>query len=280
MPPTNPYSLDAAPEPTVPSPSPYSLDAARAVAAELAELDPAGPPSARLLRAPRAGLGARVGVLPGSFDPLTAAHAALARAALRSGAMDSLLFLLSVQVIDKEDRASAALADRALVLLRHVARRRRCGVAVANRGLYVDEAEALAPLLAPGAELWFVVGHDKIVQIFDPRYYADRDAALARLFALAGFLVAPRADASAAALAALLARPENAPYRHRVRPLPLPAAYRDQSATALREALAAGRAPHHLIAPEAAAFSAATGCYTATGASAYAARRQALAPRR
>jgi nicotinic acid mononucleotide adenylyltransferase len=250
---------------------------ARAVAAELAGLGPAGPPRARLLRAPPAGLGARVGVLPGSFDPLTTAHTALARAALRQRAVSSLLFLLSVQVVDKEDRATAALADRALVLLRHVARRPRAGVAVCNRGLYVEEAEALAPLLPAGAELWFVVGHDKIVQVFDPRYYADREAALARLFALAGFLVAPRAAAGPDALPALLARPANAPYRDRVRPLPLPAAYRDQSATALRAALATDDAPPSLLAPEAAAFVAATGCYTAAGASAYAARRAALA---
>jgi nicotinic acid mononucleotide adenylyltransferase len=261
----------------VASASAYRLEAARAVAAELGGLDPSGPPSARLLRAPQAGLGARVGVLPGSFDPLTAAHTALARTALRQRAVDSLLFLLSVQVVDKEDRATAALADRVLVLLRHVARRPRCGVAACNRGLYVEEAEALAPLLPAETELWFVVGHDKIVQVFDPRYYADREAALGRLFALAGFLVAPRTAAGPDQLAALLARPANAPYRDRVRPLPLPAAYRDQSATAVRVALAGDAMPHGLLAPEAATFVAATGCYTAAGADAYAARRAALA---
>jgi nicotinate-nucleotide adenylyltransferase len=254
---------------------PYSLDAALAVAARLAGLDPAGPPTARLLQAPRAGLGARVGVLPGSFDPLTAAHAALARAALRHGGLSSLLFLLNVYVVDKADTAQAALADRALVLLRHVARRPRCGVAVCNRGLYVEEAEALAPLVPAGAELWFVVGHDKIEQIFDPRYYADRDAALDRLFALAGLLVAPRGRAGRAALTALLARPENARYRGRVRPLPLPRAYREESATALRAALAAGADVRRRLAPAAAAFVAATGCYVEPAR--YAARRAVLA---
>src|SRR6266849_4291037 len=194
----------------------YSLRAAQALAAELAELQPDGPPRARLLRAPAAGLGAQVGVLAGSFDPLTAAHAALARAALRHGGLDSLLWLLSVQVIDKEDRACAALADRALVLARYVARRPRHGLAACNRGLYVEEAEALAPLLPGGAALWFVVGHDKIVQVLDPRYYADRAAALERLFALAGFLVAPRAGAGRGELAALLARPENRAYAARI----------------------------------------------------------------
>ena len=169
------------------------------------------------------------------------------------------------------------------MLLRHVARRPRQGVAVANRGLYVEEAEALTPLLPSGAELWFVVGFDKIVQVLDRRYYADPGAALARLFALAGFLVAPRAGAGAGELRALLARPENRPYADRVRHLPLAPAYRDDSATAARDLLAAGRDPGHLLPPAARAFVAATGCYggprvgAADGPPAdYAARRRAL----
>jgi nicotinamide-nucleotide adenylyltransferase len=255
----------------------YSLAAARRVAADLADLDPAAPPAARLLRAPRAGLDRAVGVLPGSFDPLTAAHAALARAALCRGGLDSLLFLLSVHVVDKGDAAYAALADRALVLARYTARRPRCGVAVCNRGLYVEEAEALAPLLPAGAALWFVVGYDKIVQVFHPRYYTDRTAALDRLFALAGFLVAPRAGADRRDLATLLALPQNAPYHARVRPLPLAPAYRDQSATVVRAALAAGENVDALLAREAAAFIAATGCYRST-LDAYAARRGDLTP--
>lgn len=272
----------------------FSLRAARAIARRLADLAPAAPPRARLLRAPRAGLGLQVGVLSGSFDPLTRAHTALAAAALRHGALDSLLFLLSVHTVDKEDRAVAALPDRALVLLRHTARRPRCGVAVCNRGLYVEQAEALAARLAPGQPpeprgaivapgqaseeapaLWFVVGYDKIVQIFDPRYYADREAALRALFARAGLLVAPRGAAGPEALAALLARPENAPYRDRVRPLPLPAGYRALSATAVRTALARGEDARALLAPAAAAFVAATGCYVDPAR--YAVRRAALA---
>jgi nicotinate-nucleotide adenylyltransferase len=262
---------------------PFSLQRARAVAMRVADLDPAAPPRARWLRPPPAGLGARVGVLPGSFDPLTTAHVALAAAALRHGPLDSLSYLLSVHTVDKVDRDQAALPDRALVLLRHVARRPRQGVAVANRGLYVEEAEALAPLLPIGAALWFVVGFDKIVQVLDRRYYADPGAALARLFALAAFLVAPRAGAGDGDLRALLGRPENRPYADRVRQLPLAPGYRDDSATEVRALLAAGRDPERLLPPAARAFVAATGCYGAPRVGAageppddYAARRRAL----
>ena len=254
----------------------YSLASARTLAAALAGLDPAAPPRALLLRSPRGGLGQRVGVLPGSFDPLTLAHSALARAALRHGRLDSLLFLLSVHTVDKVDRGYAALPDRALVLQRYVARRPRCGVAVCNRGLYVEEAQALVPLLPGDAELWFVVGHDKIVQVFDPRYYADRAAALEELFRLARFLVAPRAASEHTALAALLARPENRPYATRVRSLPLAPAYRDQSASTVRAALATGGNVDHLVPPQVKAFITTTGCYGVGTARSYAARRETL----
>ena len=60
--------------------------------------------------------------------------------------------------------------------------RSNVGVVLCNRGLYVEQAEALRQrILAPGQELVFVVGFDKIQQIVDPRYYADRDASLNRL---------------------------------------------------------------------------------------------------
>ena len=39
--------------------------------------------------------------------------------------------------------------------------------------------------------LVFLVGFDKIVQIFDPRYYDDREDALRQLFSVASFAVAP-----------------------------------------------------------------------------------------
>ena len=192
-------------------------------------LDPAGPPEARLV-GPACRNG-RIGVLPGSFNPPTDAHVALARAG-RAAGLACVYYLLSKHTIDKERVSGVPLADRLELLLR-IAAEHGDGVAFANRGLYVELAAAMRRAL-PEAELVFLVGHDKIVQIFDRRYYDDRDAALDELFSSATFLVAPRGDADADDLAELLSRPENRPYAGRVGPLELGKRYLDASATLVR----------------------------------------------
>src|SRR5690348_3214322 len=159
----------------------------------------------------------RVGVFAGSFNPLTRAHVALANAARRAAGLDALLWACAAASVDKERVERAALVDRLAQMCAFVAGRRREALALLNRGLYVDEARTLRALLAPSAELTLIVGYDKIVQIFDPKYYADRDTALRALFSLAHLLVAPREGEGASALAALLAQRENRPFARHVR---------------------------------------------------------------
>ena len=100
----------------------------------------------------------------------------------------------------------------------------------------------------------FIVGFDKARQIFDPRYYDDRDAALGALFDAAGLLVAPRGADGAAELAALLDQPANRPFRDRVRALPFHAGYAHDSATTVRELARAGHPVAGLVPPQTAAF--------------------------
>ncbi|MBI4507281.1 MAG: hypothetical protein HY691_17250 [Chloroflexi bacterium] len=195
--------------------------------------------------------------LPGSFNPPTAAHLALARAARRAGC-DAVVLVLSTRTVAKELPTGLLLEDR-LLLLAELARRpvrvapgaaqgarwatpAALCVAAVNRGLYVDQAALLRATWPEAAPVAFVVGFDKIVQIFDPRYYADRDAALDALFARASFLVAPRDEHDARDLVALLARPENRRFADGVRFLPLPRGVRSVSATQARAALPAGLA--------------------------------------
>jgi nicotinamide-nucleotide adenylyltransferase len=181
---------------------------------------------------------ATIAVLPGSFNPLTRGHEALLAAAWREG-VDAVLLLLPVRAVDKEDVTRAALVDRALVLLQWAARHERVGVALVNRGLYREQAALLAERY-PTSALTFLVGYDKVEQIFDPRYYVDRNAALEALFALATLRVAPRQGRGTDALDALLRREENRRFAARVRPLALEADVDALSSTVVREAARAG----------------------------------------
>jgi len=203
----------------------------------------------------------RLGLLPGSFNPLTRGHSALAEAGLASGALDLVLFSLSTHTIDKEVLRGASLEDRLLVLQLACERDPRLGTLLVNRGMYVDQATLIRTAFPGADELQFLVGFDKIVQILDPRYYVDRDAALERLFGLAHFLVAPRWSDGPEALMALLARPENRPFAAAIRPLELPSALRDVASSQARAAAASGATPNHELPPESQAFVEETGAY-------------------
>jgi nicotinamide-nucleotide adenylyltransferase len=206
-------------------------------------------------------------VLPGSYNPPTTAHLALAEASLQAIPGAHLSLALGTTITDKEQTERATLIDR-LLLLDQIARRiGRLGVLLTNRGLYVEQAEALHAAFPHAIDLCFVVGFDKIEQIFDARYYQDRDAALRQLFSLARLLVAPRANHEAADIAALMNRPDNQPFQASVQVLSLPVDYRSIASSQIRAALQAN--PSDLAAsplaqflpPEALAFCIETGCY-------------------
>ena len=176
----------------------------------------------------------RIGLFAGTFNPLTLAHTALVEAASTRGGIDRVLWTLALASIDKESVARATIVDRLVQLLASVAVSPSHSVMVVNRGLYVDEVDIAQSHLTGEPELVVLVGYDKIVQIFDPRYYSDRSRELDDLFGRARFLVAPRDANGSAELEALLARPENSAYRRQVDYLPLTATYRDDSATLAR----------------------------------------------
>lgn len=205
------------------------------------DLDPGGAPGAREVvpvgpRQPR-----RLALFPGSFNPLTNAHVALADRAFASGHVEGLAFLLATRTVDKERPVGASLADRLICLEEFVQGQSQRGVVLVNRGLYVDQAELIRQAMPFLDEVWFVVGSDKIFQIFDHRYYQDRDAALERLFGLASFLVSPRELSRPDELSDFLARPGNRRFAQHVLPLDLPDAYQKLSSTRVREAAARGQ---------------------------------------
>jgi nicotinamide-nucleotide adenylyltransferase len=207
----------------------------------LRHLDPQDPPQVQLV-AGECPAGARLAVMSGSFNPPTRAHLGLARAALAMGEFDRLLFALAVRTINKEEIVGATLEERVAMLAALVSQEPRFAVILANRGLYLDQAIAVHAAFAP-RDLAFIVGFDKIVQIVDPRYYADRDAALRSLFAQARFLVAPRDGDGSQSLDRLFARQENRAFAERVQFLPFGLQQqREQrlSSTQVRELLGRG----------------------------------------
>lgn len=221
---------------------------------------PEAPPSCRLLSPERVAEAKALAVLAGSFNPLTVAHLALAEMAEREQ-LGLVVFTLATRTIDKERPEGALLADRLLVLEAHTCRFPSRSVALVNRGLFVEQADLLISAVAGLRELTFLVGFDKIVQLFDARYYRNRDAALSQLFARACFAVAPRSGSDHADLTRLLARPENARFAARVRPIDVGESLAGVSSSSIRAALFAGDPQPSGLTPESAAFIRATGCY-------------------
>jgi len=90
------------------------------------------------------------------------------------------------------------------------------------------------------ARLFFVVGMDKVMQIFDPRYYQDRDVALKGLFTEVQLIAASRGPWDEKELKEFLSRKENQVYEDRVFPLTLPEGLKDLTSTELRTRIANG----------------------------------------
>jgi nicotinic acid mononucleotide adenylyltransferase/predicted RNA-binding protein with PIN domain len=124
------------------------------------------------------------GVYPGSFDPLTIAHLAIAEAATNAAGLERIDLALSNVALGKETTARASVAARAAAIERAARSRPWLGVVTTDAQLIAD--------IAAGYDV-VVMGADKWAQVRDPAWYDGdperRDAALA---ALPRVLVAPR----------------------------------------------------------------------------------------
>jgi nicotinamide-nucleotide adenylyltransferase len=203
--------------------------------ATIAEVAARSEPTARLLtplEPPRS-----LAVLPGAYNPPTRAHVTLAESA-RARGFEAVLFSVGTVTLDKPE-SDLALEER-IQLLVEIARESGFGVALVNRGLYAEQAEALRGALPDLERLAFVIGMDKVAQIFDPRYYVDRERALHSLFERAGLLVAARGALDRPALERLLEEPLSRAFGRHIEWLELDPAVRKVSSTAVRERLARG----------------------------------------
>jgi len=221
------------------SPSAFDLRALFELRGLWETLDPSGTPSIASLSPP--GRCRNVALLPGSFNPPTAAHMLLGERALREG-FDCVMLLLARNTVGKQP--SGLIPEDRLLTMR-AASNGVFAVAATSHGLYADQAEAAAAIY-PDAELTFLVGSDKVAQIFEPHWYADRTEALERLFDRARLVVAPRSD-QGDMLRDVLAAPENRRWSKAVEVLRLHPAVSDLSSTRVRGLLRSGAEPAGLV---------------------------------
>jgi nicotinic acid mononucleotide adenylyltransferase len=217
----------------------------------LARMEEPGPPRLEVLWPYAPGSPQRVGLVSGSFDPMTVAHAALADALVPS--TDLVLLIYSSRTLPKEAGPGGELGepllspkDRVASLLAYCRSRRQLGVAVGSHGLYADQAEAAARLV-PRSDLVFGVGSDKLAQLADPAWYDNRQAALDRLFRLSRVAYAVR-EGGDERLASALAQLDR--WKDRIERLALPPELAGLSSRGVREQVARGRDVADLVPPE------------------------------
>ena len=192
---------------------------------------------------PRVG---RAGLLAGTFNPFTRAHAVLAVAGRRAGC-DLVVLAMAPVSLAKEGLERAHPVDRLDWAAAWARRHPWAAVAAASHPLLVDMAEALGR--ATGAEIALLLGADKAAQLVEPRWYDDPAGALQRLERAATLLVAERTGHPTPDLGL------------RARPLPTPAWVPERSATQARAAAARGLPLGDLLPAVVAAAVERTGAY-------------------
>ncbi|MBM3795651.1 MAG: hypothetical protein FJW31_16710 [Acidobacteria bacterium] len=176
----------------------------------------------------------RLGVLSGSFHPITRAHIALAEAALETAGLDEVLLVMPRQFPHKA-YAGVGLEDRIGLVRDAVAGREGFSVAVSNGGLFVEIARDARGDYGYDAELWFLCGRDAAERIVGWDYGAEgRFAEQLNEF---GLLVAERQGR--------YLPPDE--FTVRIRPLPVPGDWNDVSATEIRARITGGRPWAHLV---------------------------------
>lgn len=126
----------------------------------------------------------KVGVYPGTFDPPTVAHVAIAEAAFRQGDLDRLDLVVSESPLGKKESAVAPMETR-VEFLNAIGETRPWLTVIVDRGGLISD-------IATGYDA-VVLGADKWQQVVDPAWYGGsvrvRDEAVERLPRV---LLAPR----------------------------------------------------------------------------------------
>jgi len=181
-----------------------------------------------------AGSPSRLGILPGSFNPVTVAHVALATAARRH--CDEVLFVLP-RAFPHKSYAGATLSERAEFIEAAIGDGPGFSLAISEAGLFVEIAGECRKAYGAGPRLSFLCGRDAAERIAgwdygDPGAFPE----MLRQFDL---LIARRNGE-------YVPPPEVAAGMER---LDLPPEFEPVSATEVRQRLAQGQPWEHLVPP-------------------------------
>lgn len=202
----------------------------------------------------------RVGILPGSFNPLTLSHIELARRAKKTFRLDEVVLSISKVTVDKETVTKPSLEER-LFGLKICAGEFHYSVALASHGLLPEQAMGLRDFYGDKTRSFFLIGYDKLPQIFDPKYYRDRSASLDLFFSLTRLIVANRGEEPLDHITDFLKKPDNRKYAQFIDPIFLPSPFPFISSTQVREKAQKGEPIDGLVPKEIQRWIAETGVY-------------------
>lgn len=192
--------------------------------------------------------GQKLGVFSGSFNPPTIAHLRLCEHAQKYLNLCEVLLLLAIVNVDKI-RFDFSLEERVSLMAALAQEHPNWSAALCSHGRFVEKARAVSSAYPEGTEIWFIVGYDTLVRIFEPRFYRDmpmRDA-LRQFFELANLAVFPRSDAAEEVINEFLKRPEINPFSSRIAVLPSEPSLLWVSSTHVREKLKSGEPVDELV---------------------------------
>lgn len=174
----------------------------------------------------------RVGILAGTFNPVTCAHLALAKAALTE--VDEVILALPEQMPHKEFFGATRL-EREEMLTAVAQTELHLAAAVTQGGLFADMAPEIRSHYPPGTSLLFLCGRDAAERIVNWPY--DSPEALPTFLQSCRLLVAPRRGSYE----------PPAEYAGAIQPLALQEEYQVMSATEIRRRIQAGEEWESLV---------------------------------
>lgn len=129
----------------------------------------------------------RLGVLPGTFNPVTVAHVGLARAALQH--VDEVVFVLP-RVLPHKQFHGATVAERLTMLEWGLQGEEAFSIAASRGGLFAEIAEECREVYGPETRLSFLCGRDAAERIVGWDY--GRPGAISGMLRSFDLLVAAR----------------------------------------------------------------------------------------